>query len=281
MHGRQSHPSSAAQQSHWSLASRRHWQQARQATDPSMHGSIAAGQPQLHLNGMPLHSHLDAAPASGLPARHVPSARPAGLSGSAAAAGWQAPLSRLDNSRASPHDGATLPGQQAAAAGHDRQHLLADPSIGTPQPRPHLLGSLLHPSAHLPHDPMQTYPALDMHASPYAPSLDSPASLATPLHSLPEIPGDGMLSARPSTTPVWTEPDGDFEAFVGQFVRHRLGKYAAAGHPSRLEAEDTALLYRKLKVRIVDGERKVCSLHIPSICVVKLAMNASCHAFRV
>lgn len=128
---------------------------------------------------------------------------------------------------------------------------------------------------------MQSYPALDMHASPYAPSLDSPASLATPLHSLPEVPGNGMLSARPSTAHVWTEPDGDFEAVVGQFVRHRLGKYAAAGHPSRLEAEDAALLYRKLKFRIVDGERKVCSPYIPSVCDVPLAMRASCHAIHI
>lgn len=113
---------------------------------------------------------------------------------------------------------------------------------------------------------MQPHPALDVHASPYAPSLDSPVSLATPLNSLLEVPGDGMLSARPSTAHVWTEPDSDFEAFVGQFVRHRLGKYAAAGHPSRLEADDTALLYRKLKVRIVDGERKVCSPLITQAC---------------
>ncbi|KAK9868684.1 hypothetical protein WJX84_008524 [Apatococcus fuscideae] len=86
--------------------------------------------------------------------------------------------------------------------------------------------------------------------------MDSPASLATPVSYLPEVTGDGFHPAPPSTAHVWVEPDGDFEAFVGQFVRHRLGKYAAAGHPSRLQADDTALLYRKLKVRIVDGERK-------------------------
>jgi hypothetical protein len=42
----------------------------------------------------------------------------------------------------------------------------------------------------------------------------------------------------------WDEPGPEFEAFVGDAVKRRLGKYVQPDHPNRISKEDAQSLYR-------------------------------------
>jgi hypothetical protein len=43
---------------------------------------------------------------------------------------------------------------------------------------------------------------------------------------------------------TWDEPGSEFEAFVGDAVKRRLGKYVQPDHPNRISKEDAQSLYR-------------------------------------
>lgn len=43
----------------------------------------------------------------------------------------------------------------------------------------------------------------------------------------------------------WDQPGPDFEAFVGEAVKHRLGKYVQPDHPNRITKEEAQQLYRQ------------------------------------
>lgn len=42
----------------------------------------------------------------------------------------------------------------------------------------------------------------------------------------------------------WDQPGPDFEAFVGEAVKHRLGKYVQPDHPNRITKEEAQQLYK-------------------------------------
>ena len=42
----------------------------------------------------------------------------------------------------------------------------------------------------------------------------------------------------------WEQPGADFEAFVGEAVKHRLGKYVQPDHPNRITKEEAQQLYK-------------------------------------
>eukprot|EP00878_Enallax_costatus_P017975 GHUV01018901.1.p1 GENE.GHUV01018901.1~~GHUV01018901.1.p1 ORF type:complete len:1118 (+),score=463.86 GHUV01018901.1:2890-6243(+) len=52
----------------------------------------------------------------------------------------------------------------------------------------------------------------------------------------------------------WDQPRPEFEAFVSDAVKHRLGKYVQPDHPNRITKEDAQQLYRKLRREVVDKE---------------------------
>ncbi len=247
------------------------WQQSHSAEatpQPSWHAMRDAGRLQLHPAGSPLQSPTPHVLSEREPPTRHESLRGRGFRPAVpalgASGGWQAPLSTPGSSLASPSN-CSLPAKpHPSSHGHDVRHSLDPPHPTEPPLGDHLTGGRPDEWPHLTTGLLQTgpdkgapLPAVDIHASPMGASLDSPASLVTPVSFPPEVAGDAFYQQHLPGEHVWTEPDGGFEEFVGHFVRHRLGKYATPGHPSRLEAEDTALLYRKLKVRIVDAERKV------------------------
>lgn len=43
---------------------------------------------------------------------------------------------------------------------------------------------------------------------------------------------------------AWDGPDTHFELFVGETVKHRLGKYVQPEHPNRISKQDAQILYR-------------------------------------
>jgi hypothetical protein len=52
----------------------------------------------------------------------------------------------------------------------------------------------------------------------------------------------------------WDYPGPEFEAFVGEAVKHRLGKYVQPDHPNRISREEAHQLYRKLRREVVEKE---------------------------
>ncbi len=52
------------------------------------------------------------------------------------------------------------------------------------------------------------------------------------------------MEPQQSFPEVWDEPDTNFEAFVADTVKHRLGKYVQPDHPNRISKEDAQMLYR-------------------------------------
>jgi hypothetical protein len=42
----------------------------------------------------------------------------------------------------------------------------------------------------------------------------------------------------------WDQPGPDFEAYVGEAVKHRLGKYVQPDHPNRITKEEAQQLYK-------------------------------------
>lgn len=45
---------------------------------------------------------------------------------------------------------------------------------------------------------------------------------------------------------TWGEPDVNFEAFVSDTVRHRVGKYTQMDHPARLTQADAKTIFAKV-----------------------------------
>jgi hypothetical protein len=58
---------------------------------------------------------------------------------------------------------------------------------------------------------------------------------------LPQPPQQQQQQQFPDT---WDEPGPEFEAFVGDAVKRRLGKYVQPDHPNRISKEDAQSLYR-------------------------------------
>jgi len=99
-----------------------------------------------------------------------------------------------------------------------------------------------------------------------------PAGAGTPLHSSGAVPGGGADGQpeitgdaegdewnRPMSThhaETWDSPDESFEAYVGETVRHRLGKYVQPDHPNCISADTAHSLYRKIKREVVEKERR-------------------------
>ncbi|KAI8470635.1 MAG: hypothetical protein J3K34DRAFT_521189 [Monoraphidium minutum] len=52
----------------------------------------------------------------------------------------------------------------------------------------------------------------------------------------------------------WEAPNASFEAFVGETVKRRLGKYVQPDHPNRITRDEAQALYRKLKREVVEKE---------------------------
>lgn len=55
---------------------------------------------------------------------------------------------------------------------------------------------------------------------------------------------------------AWSHPDGDFENFVVKTVRKQLGKYENPKHPMRIQREDAAGLFSKIRKDIIHGEKE-------------------------
>lgn len=45
---------------------------------------------------------------------------------------------------------------------------------------------------------------------------------------------------------TWDEPDANFEAFVADTVRHRVGKYTQPDHPARISQADARSIFGKV-----------------------------------
>jgi len=54
-------------------------------------------------------------------------------------------------------------------------------------------------------------------------------------------PGEGEQQHYPDS---WDQPGPDFEAFVGESVKHRLGKYVQPDHPNRITKDEAQQLYK-------------------------------------
>lgn len=55
----------------------------------------------------------------------------------------------------------------------------------------------------------------------------------------------------------WDEPGPDFEAFVVETVRKRLGKYSKTDHWAQLSHDEAHMIAQKVQKTILDNERKV------------------------
>ncbi|MEW5316180.1 MAG: hypothetical protein WDW38_007566 [Sanguina aurantia] len=107
--------------------------------------------------------------------------------------------------------------------------------------------ALLQVMAHHPAD------GLDSDAWPKG-SLEEPATAgqAQISHSL-----DWNRPINPQHHPEsWEEPDSSFEAYVGDAVRHRLGKYVLPDHPNRISSAIAHSLHRKVQREVVEKERR-------------------------
>ncbi|MEW5296794.1 MAG: hypothetical protein WDW36_000048 [Sanguina aurantia] len=107
--------------------------------------------------------------------------------------------------------------------------------------------ALLQVMAHHPAD------GLDGDAWPKG-SLEEPATAgqAQISHSL-----DWNRPINPQHHPEsWEEPDSSFEAYVGDAVRHRLGKYVLPDHPNRISSAIAHSLHRKVQREVVEKERR-------------------------
>lgn len=71
---------------------------------------------------------------------------------------------------------------------------------------------------------------------------------------------DSSVSEKPTIVYVsgktWTYPDGDFENFVIETVRKQLGKYEDPKHPMRLQRNEAAGLFSKIRKDIMFGEKE-------------------------
>jgi hypothetical protein len=54
----------------------------------------------------------------------------------------------------------------------------------------------------------------------------------------------------------WESPTSEFEAFVGDIVKHRIGKYEQPEHPNRITHEEAASIYRKIRREIIAKEHE-------------------------
>lgn len=55
----------------------------------------------------------------------------------------------------------------------------------------------------------------------------------------------------------WDEPGPDFEAFVAETVRNRMGKYTQPDHWARISHDEAQTLAEKVQKTVMDNERKV------------------------
>ena len=66
---------------------------------------------------------------------------------------------------------------------------------------------------------------------------------------------------------LWESPDESFEAFVSELVRHRVGKYQQPSHPSRLDDNEAASIFKQIVKKIMMKEREAfderCRLGAP------------------
>ncbi|GMH36489.1 hypothetical protein BSKO_04357 [Bryopsis sp. KO-2023] len=59
----------------------------------------------------------------------------------------------------------------------------------------------------------------------------------------------------------WDEPNTDFEAFVSQTLKKKLGKYLQEDHPKRITKEDADSLYKRIKAEVIAIERRAFEEH--------------------
>lgn len=80
-----------------------------------------------------------------------------------------------------------------------------------------------------------------------------PDSCPCDASTLPPIP-DWNRPINPQHHPEsWERPDSSFEAYVGEAVRHRLGKYVLPDHPNRISSETANSLLRSVHGRLSCG----------------------------
>jgi hypothetical protein len=63
-------------------------------------------------------------------------------------------------------------------------------------------------------------------------------------------------AAMPIYPSEWEAPTAEFEAFVSDVVKHRIGKYEQPEHPNRIAHEEGAALYRKIRREIIAKEHE-------------------------
>lgn len=76
---------------------------------------------------------------------------------------------------------------------------------------------------------------------------------------------------------AWDAPGPQFEGFVEDCVRRRLGKYRQPAHPMRLSMEEAAALFKKVRRVIVDTERKARALGPPGVPVSRRGRRLIVH----
>lgn len=80
------------------------------------------------------------------------------------------------------------------------------------------------------------------------PHKQQPGSKPVPAAALELPPGTRLLppaqQQQQQMPHVWDQPGPEFEAYVCDAVKHRLGKYVQPDHPNRISKEDAQQLYR-------------------------------------
>jgi len=76
--------------------------------------------------------------------------------------------------------------------------------------------------------------------------------------------GAGGGGEAGSSAPVvypdeWDSPTPDFEAFISDIVKHRIGKYEQPEHPNRISHEEAASIFRKIRREIIAKEHEAYS----------------------
>ena len=77
---------------------------------------------------------------------------------------------------------------------------------------------------------------------------------------------------------TWDEPSADFERFVSETVRHRIGKYVQPDHPNRVSKEAAENLLRKIMREVGHAVHAGCySTYISvSVCMFQAGGSKEC-----
>ncbi|KAG2485616.1 hypothetical protein HYH03_015679 [Edaphochlamys debaryana] len=93
-------------------------------------------------------------------------------------------------------------------------------------------------------------------ASPEHGSAATRAAAAAAAAAAEENIDEWLRPVSSSHAETWDEPDGAFEAYVADMVRHRLGKYMQPEHPSRVSVAEATSLRAKVYREVVAKERR-------------------------